>query len=846
MKKNLLSALACASIFVACTPSSSSQTGKAEFFEPIAQTDLRLPSVPLVVSDPYFSIWSPFDKLTDGTTRHWTDMEKPLTGMLRVDGTTYRFMGAEMKYILEPIAPMTDTEEWEGLATHQVQRGLQWAQPDFTPSDWKMEKAAWGSDGPRIKSHWENVNTDLYVRREVEISAEQLEKDLYLIYSHDDVFELYLNGTEVVNTGNTWRKGVTEQLTAEQKALLHEGKNVIAAHCHNTTGGAYTDFGLFEDVKPASVQVQIAEQKSVDVTATSSYYTFACGPVELDVVFTAPMLIDDLDLLSAPMNYISYQVRSTDGSEHDVQFYLGATPIIALNESSQPTVSTSLTENNVKYVRTGTIQQPILAKIGDGICIDWGYFYMPAINGEVSLAPALDVENTFTSEGRLPEAQEKIICRKTNEMPALAYVHNFGKVQEGSSFTLLGYDEVEDIEYMYRQYKGYWAHDGKVSIFQMFEDLTKRYSSIMQDCRKLDQRIYDDGMAVGGKEYAEILSASYRHVIAAHKLFCDADGNLLFFSKENNSNGCVNTVDLTYPEAPLFLCYNPELQKAMMTSIFEYSYTGRWTKPFSAHDLGTYPKANGQLYGGDMPLEEAGNMITLAATLCMLDGNTSFVDKYWDVISEWANYLSENGQDPENQLCTDDFAGHWAHNCNLSLKAICGVAGYGLLAQMKGDQETADKYLARAKEMAQKWEEMAKEGDHYRLAFDRENTWSQKYNMIWDKIWNLNLFSDEVYEKEIAYYLTVQNKYGLPLDCRRDYTKSDWIMWTAGMSPDQETFQKFVTPVYNYINETESRVPISDWSDTKTGKYVGFKARSVIGGYWMRVFVEKMKAAQAE
>ena len=78
----------------------------------------------------------------------------------------------------------------------------------------------------------------------------------------------------------------------------------------------------------------------------------------------------------------------------------------------------------------------------------------------------------------------------------------------------------------------------------------------------------------------------------------------------------------------------------------------------------------------------------------------------------------------------------------------------------------------------------------------------------------------------------------MPLDCRRDYTKSDWIMWTAAMSPDQETFQQFVAPLYAYINETESRVPISDWSDTKTARMVGFKARSVIGGYWMRVLAE--------
>ena len=302
----------------------------------------------------------------------------------------------------------------------------------------------------------------------------------------------------------------------------------------------------------------------------------------------------------------------------------------------------------------------------------------------------------------------------------------------------------------------------------------------------------------------------------------------------------MNTVDLTYPEAPLFLCYNPELQKAMMTSIFDYSLSGRWTKPFAAHDLGTYPIANGQVYGGDMPLEEAGNMLTLAAQLCKLDGNTNYVDKYWEIITQWANYLSENGQDPENQLCTDDFAGHWAHNANLSIKAIMGVAGYAEMARMKGLNSIADKYMARAKEMAQKWEADAREGDHYRLAFDRKNTWSQKYNMVWDKLWKTNVFPTGTMERDVQYYLKKQNKYGLPLDIRKDYTKNDWIMWTAAMAKDKATFLKFVEPVYKFMNETESRVPTSDWYDTKTGLMVGFKARSVIGGFWMKVFDDKL------
>ena len=815
-----------------------------DLFSPVRESVLRAPSVPLVVSDPYFSIWSPYDKLNEGATEHWTNAKKPLLGALRVDGEVYRFMGKD-KVNLVPIIPMTDVERWEASYTRE-NPGNGWQEFQFDDNSWKKGKAAFGTrDQKRIGTEWKGENTDIYIRRTFEINNTDLTEDIYLIYSHDDVFELYLNGEQLVSTGEVWRDNVYLKLSDEAKKKLRKGKNVIAAHCHNTTGGAYVDFGLFSEKKGAVKFSNEAVQKSVTVMATSTYYTFACGPVELDVVFTAPQLIDDLDLLSTPINYISYRVRSTDKKEHDVQLYVETTPELSINEASQPTVARTLAKNGISYVEAGSINQPICDRAGDLICADWGYAYLAGVNGAgkaVGLGDYYKMKESFVKNGNINSSINKWTTRKEQDMPSMAYVHQLGKVSKETSaegYLMMGYDDIYSIEYMYEKRMGYWKHDGKVTIFDAFEKLRDNYSSIMDRCRALDAIIYDDAEKAGGQKYAEICAASYRQVMAAHKLFTDKEGNLMWFSKENNSNGCVNTVDLTYPSAPLFLIYNPELEKAMMTSIFEYSASGRWNKPFAAHDLGTYPIANGQVYGGDMPVEESGNMVILAAAIAKIEGNADYAKKYWDLLTLWTDYLVQYGQDPENQLCTDDFAGHWAHNANLSVKAIMGVAGYAEMARMLGMNDVADKYAATAKKMADKWKEMAAEGDHYRLAFDRPNTWSQKYNMVWDKMWNLGLFTD-VIDKEVPYYLTKQNEFGLPLDSRKEYTKTDWIMWTAAMVPDMETFQKFVDPMYKYVNETKTRVPISDWYHTDSGLWVGFRARSVIGGHWMKVLMDKM------
>jgi len=223
-------------------------------------------------------------------------------------------------------------------------------------------------------------------------------------------------------------------------------------------------------------------------------------------------------------------------------------------------------------------------------------------------------------------------------------------------------------------------------------------------------------------------------------------------------------------------------------------------------------------------------------------GAWDFAREYWPQFTKWAEYLREKGLDPANQLSTDDFAGHLAHNANLSIKAIEGLAAYAEMARGVGKPDVAAEYQRLAKDMANRWEPMAKDGDHYNLAFDSPGTWSQKYNLVWDRILDFNLFPAKIRQTEIAFYLKHLNRFGLPLDNRKDYTKLDWSIWTATLADNPADWNAIVEPIGHWVNEGPSRVPLTDWYDTKTGAEVGFQARSVVGGIYIKALSDQTLA----
>jgi hypothetical protein len=610
-------------------------------------------------------------------------------------------------------------------------------------------------------------------------------------------------------------------------------------------GRAYRLMGQSHNPLPEPMQ-----QTALEVTPTRTVYRFEGAGVALAFTFMSPLLPADLEVMSRPVTYLTWEASATDGRAHQVSLYFDCTAELAVNTTDQRVTWTRARVGDLRVLSVGTQQQPVLEKFGDDLRIDWGHLYLavpPGAAGSEVIAWNQAARRSFAETGVLPDADDLNRPRAAkDQMPALAVVLDLGPVgaQAVSRHLLLAYDDLFSVEYFNRRLRPYWRRNGAEAA-DLLKAAERDYPALKDRCEKFDAELSGDLRAAGGEEYARVAALAFRQTVAAHKLVADWDGTPLFFSKENFSNGSIDTVDVTYPSSPFFLLFNPQLLKAQLRPVLDYGASARWKFPFAPHDLGTYPLANGQTYGGgerteenQMPVEESGNLILLVAALAKAEGDAKFAEAHWPVLSKWAAYLREKGMDPENQLSTDDFAGHLAHNTNLSLKAILALGAYAGLAETLGKKAAAADYRREAKQMAERWARMADDGDHYRLAFDKPGTWSQKYNLVWDRLLGLNLFPPAVARREVAFYKTKLNKYGLPLDNREAYTKLDWIVWTATLADSDEDFKTLVAPVYRFANESPSRVPLTDWYGTVDGKQVGFQARSVVGGVYVKLLAE--------
>ena len=666
--------------------------------QPSQQPQHRPPAVPLITHNPYFSVWSDYDKLTDGPTRHWTGTPQPFTSIVRVDGKPYRILGGGRR--------------------------------DTTPA---------------------------------------------------------------------------------------------------------------------------MPQTALSLEATHTEYTFQGAGVQVMLTFFTPAFPQDMALLSRPVTYITWTAKSLDGSPHTVDALLDVDPVLGVNTEMEAATWGRNQTGSLTVLNTGSRDQRVLGKRGDNLRVDWGYFHLGVPREEhADTAENAHALQQFVEQGSLPTSDDM-------EMPAaprdgaahLAAVLHLGSVSSSpvSQHVLVSYTQGFPIEYLNQRLRPYWQRNGE-TVAAMLDEAEQQYAALDARGRQYDRQLTADLTQAGGADYAYLGNLSYRQSLAACQVTADTDGTPLYFCKENFSNGCIGTVDVMYPQSPILLFFNPALMEAQVEPVLRYAELPRWKFPFSPHDLGTWPLADGQVYGGgerteenQMPVEESGDMLILTDAIAQTEGNAHLAERYWPLLTKWAEYLRQAGLDPANQLSTDDFAGHLAHNANLSIKAIDALGAYADLAKRLGHADVAKQYRTTAEGFSKQWMGMAADGDHTKLAFDKPGTWSQKYNLVWDTVLGLHLFPPSLRESEVKFYLAHENAYGVPLDSRKTYTKLDWELWSATMASTPEQFGQFIAPLAKWADMTPNRVPLSDWYDTITGnKQQGFQARSVVGGLFIKALSDEALA----
>ncbi|MBQ7335171.1 MAG: DUF4965 domain-containing protein [Clostridia bacterium] len=611
-------------------------------------------------------------------------------------------------------------------------------------------------------------------------------------------------------------------------------------HTRHWTGQRNTMYGvLYVDGKPYRFMGKTdardkycpegpaLEQVSVEVRPTTTVYTFAHPACELRLSFVTPLLMDRLEVLSRPVSYIFYEITPREEG-HTFQVHLDFSSEITGDLKGQSFVA----KKTDGHAWIGAQEQRVLNRSGDDVRIDWGYLHLVHPNADVArMISHYGIFGAcyFASD---VNTDQPIPC---DRMPVLVV-----KSQELSDCFVIAYDDIHSIEYFHKPVDAYYK-----KFYSDFESMLKVAVREANELRTACDAFDADLIAKMEKitpEYAKIGALVYRQAIAAHKAV-DVDGELMFFSKENFSGGCMATLDVTYPSIPLFLLYNPELVRGMMRPLLAYAKSELWPYRYAPHDCGLYPLCNGQFYSThdwklaedrQMPIEECGNAILVVAAALKADGDRSLIDANRDLLKQWADYLVEFGYDPENQLCTDDFAGHLAHNCNLSLKAIVALGAY---ATFFGETQ----YAEIAKDMASRWVKDAKKksAKGWKLTFDQDDTWSMKYNIIWDRLLGLELFDASVSEEEMEVYGEKMNRYGVPLDSRSDYTKLDWMAWTTVMADQPEYTKRVYKSIAAMICDTPERVPVTDWYFTSTAHMRGFQARSVLGGFFINLLADR-------
>jgi hypothetical protein len=599
-------------------------------------------------------------------------------------------------------------------------------------------------------------------------------------------------------------------------------------------------------------------QTLLEVTPTRSTFTLQGGGIQVVIDFLSPVEPGDLRRQSVPFGYVKVTTSSIDGAAHAVKVYLDISgEWLSGDRGQQFTWAPSVVPYSGGSLQTWALQlaNPTpLSEINNQA--EWGttIWSTPVTPGLTwQSGPANDVRAQFMANGALGNTNDTNYTAINDNYPVFAFAVDLGQVggRPQSLLYTLGQVRTPAISFLGTDLAPLWSTYW--SDWQsMLGDVVADAPAAWQRAEALDNSITGQATAVGGQDYAALCALSLRQAYAGTELVVGPDGSPWAFLKEISSDGDTSTVDVLFPASPVWVYLDPTYLSLLLDPLFAYAEGGGWTAPFAEHDLGPYPTATGYPGNGgeNMPVEETANMIIMAAAFAQGApgaSTTAYLKKHYPTLTSWATYLTQNLPDPGFQNQTDDFAGPIAHSVNLAIKGIVAVAAMAQIATVVGDQASAAAYRADAQGFVKTWLTDAQDpsGTHLDLTYNGSGggngTWGTVYNAYADDLLGTGLIPESVKAEQAAWYASVSNLFGVPLQIPHSYAKTDWQMWVAAWLRDYPIKGELIAREYLYANTTPSRVPFSDLYDTISGDQVGFQARPVQGGIFALLALQALE-----
>ncbi|KAF8213809.1 DUF1793-domain-containing protein [Mycena galopus ATCC 62051] len=613
----------------------------------------------------------------------------------------------------------------------------------------------------------------------------------------------------------------------------------------NVDGESYSFLGTPSVAGSSFTQ---ATQKSFTLTSTQSIFVLSAGPVDVTVTFLSPVDATDLVRQSIPMSYMHVSVASTDGATHDVHVYSDISAEWTSGSDSWD-VEWSTTTSNIIAHQISVVSPAVYEEIDDHA--QYGDWYYSTLNGggvTAQIGRDVTVRGQFLNNSVLSTVKDNNFRAIGDSWPVFGLAKDLGNVGSTAATVTFAIGHIRDPAIRYvlagnvKQARSLYFWSKFSTAQEVISFFLNDWSTALATANALDKQVETDAGKISA-DYAGIVALSIRQSLAAHEITISKNAfgqwntsDVMYFLKEISSDGNVNTVDVIFPGHPIYLYLNPKLGEYLLEPLFRYQASGLYPNKWSVHDMGAnYPKANGHNDGTDeaMPVEESGNMLIMALSFARANNDLTQIRRYESLLDQWTQYLIEDSLIPANQLSTDDFAGLLANQTNLAIKGIVGIRCMAEISKLLGDTAKYTNYSSIAADYVTKWQVYAasKTGAHLTLDYNDDPSWGLVYNLFPDVYLKLNLFPQSVYEEQTAWYKTVINEYGVPLDTRHTYTKSDWSMWTSAIVTDTTLRSQFVSTLTAYVSNGLNKQAFPDWFDTVSGLAQGFVARPVVGGH---------------